>query len=174
MVESDHLVGLLMVDRPEPADPAWLEQISEVYGECELVPMTQNGDRGLLCRMQIDEESLPHLRQDISGQSVDIQQALAPLLVAPPAPKLRLSWDEEASLWRSELDMENVLPTEIRELFERTWVMVVWHWRPIRISFMFATPQISIFRFSRQAHHLPLGADKNADSAPHQAGIRHP
>ena len=115
----DQLVGLLMVDRPETADPAWLDQITKAYGECQLVPMTQNGDRGLLCRMQISEDSLPHLKQDTSGQSFAIQQALAPLLVAPPAPKLRLSWDEETSLWRSELDMENVLPPEVRELFER-------------------------------------------------------
>jgi hypothetical protein len=113
----DLLVGLIMVDRPNQADPEWLEQISELFGECDLLPMTENGDRGLVCQMQIDENSLPYLKTDNSGQASEIQKALVPLLFAPPAPKLRLIWDQETCSWRSKFDLANVLPKEVRGVF---------------------------------------------------------
>jgi hypothetical protein len=49
-----------------------------------------------------------------------VQAALEPLLEQPPAPLLHLSWDEEARAWLSELGATNVLPQEIREVFEQT------------------------------------------------------
>jgi hypothetical protein len=37
------LVGLLMIDRPRPADPKWLAEVEATFGECELVAMTPVG-----------------------------------------------------------------------------------------------------------------------------------
>lgn len=60
---SDRLVGLLMVDRPNGADPAWLLELEAIYGDCLLVPMTADGDRGLVCQMCIYPDSLHLLRR---------------------------------------------------------------------------------------------------------------
>jgi hypothetical protein len=54
------LVGLLMIDRPHPADPGWLAEVEASFGEYDLVAMTPAGERGIACQMQIDPESLPH------------------------------------------------------------------------------------------------------------------
>ena len=54
---NDQLVGLLIVDRPGPADPAWLKSITDTFGECQLVPMTASSERGLRCSMKIDRNS---------------------------------------------------------------------------------------------------------------------
>ena len=59
---KDRLVGLLMVDRPNPANPDWLQSVEDVYGECQLVPMTFTGERGLACNMQIENDSVVYLR----------------------------------------------------------------------------------------------------------------
>jgi hypothetical protein len=56
-----HLVGLLMVDRPKPADPDWLKQVENAFSEYQLVPMTSTGERGRACRMQIEPQSQTHL-----------------------------------------------------------------------------------------------------------------
>jgi len=117
---NDHLVGLLMVDRPRTADPGWLQTIYNAFGECQLVPMTASGDRGLVCQMRIEAESEVHLRSSHSSQSEALQVALEPLLEQPPAPVLKLRWDEEARLWHSEFEATNDLPTEITEVFEMT------------------------------------------------------
>ena len=50
-IRPDRMVGLLMVDRPQPADPAWLQAVVDTYGECQLYPMTSTGERGLACRI---------------------------------------------------------------------------------------------------------------------------
>jgi hypothetical protein len=58
---SDELLaGLLMVDRPRPADPEWLAEVEVTFGECHLVAMTPAGERGIACQMQIEPDSLPH------------------------------------------------------------------------------------------------------------------
>ncbi len=59
---KDRLVGLLMVDRPHPADPDWLETVASTFGECQVAPMTASGERGLACLMRIEDGSIPHLR----------------------------------------------------------------------------------------------------------------
>ncbi len=115
----DLLVGLLMVDRPNPADPAWLKEIEEAYGEYQLVPMTADGDMGLVCRMHIHPDSLHLLRRLPAPLSQVLQEPLQPLLEELPAPALTLHWDEESRLWRSEFDIPNELPPQIREVFER-------------------------------------------------------
>ena len=37
---KEFLVGLLMVDRPTPVDPAWLKEVEATFGEYQLVAMT--------------------------------------------------------------------------------------------------------------------------------------
>jgi hypothetical protein len=118
--QKNRLAGILMVDRPFRADPGWLQTIYDAYGECQLVPMTAGGDRGLVCQMEIEAESMAHLRHSPSSLSEAIQASLEPLLDQPPAPLLHLSWDEEARAWLSEMGATNQLPREIRDVFEKT------------------------------------------------------
>ena len=58
-----HLVGILMVDRPRPVDPEWLKRVERNFGGYQLVPTTATGERGIVCKMQIEREGLMHLRQ---------------------------------------------------------------------------------------------------------------
>ena len=117
---KDQLVGLLMVDRPYQADPEWLHSITETFGESLLVPMTSIGERGLLCRMQIEPDSIQHIRRYPSPMDTTVQEALQPLLNEEPAPVLRLLLDESSRAWLSEIVTPNELPIEIKEVLERT------------------------------------------------------
>jgi hypothetical protein len=117
---DEFLVGLLMVDRPQPADPEWLKEVDATFGECQLVVMTATGERGIACQMQIEPESLPHLRQYPDEKTSAIQAALGPLLEHPPKPVFTLRWDEETRLWCSQFAPLAELPGEIREVFEGT------------------------------------------------------
>ena len=116
----DRLVGLLMVDRPQPVDPRWLVAVSATYGECDLYAITTGGERGLACRMQIEPDSLPHLQRFPSEKADAMQAALQPLLDQPPVPTLRLSWDAEKQAWASRLAPPNELTPEIRQVFEHS------------------------------------------------------
>lgn len=115
-----HLTGILMVDRPFPADPAWLERIYNAYGECDLVPMTARGEWGLICQMHIEPDSLRHLRRFSPALGQPLQETLQPLLEEQPAPTLALRWDEERRVWLSEMVFRNELPPAVREVFECT------------------------------------------------------
>lgn len=117
---TESLAGLLMVDRPRPADPEWLERVEATFGECQLVVMTAPGERGIACQMQIEPESLPYLRQYPGEKAAAIQAALEPLLEDPPKPVFTLRWDKETQLWHSQFAPTDELPGEIREVFERT------------------------------------------------------
>jgi len=99
----DILVGLLMIDRPRPADPKWIQQVENAFGERQLVPMTAGGERGIACRMQIEPESLPHLRQFSTEKAAEIKTALAPLLEQQPIPTFTLRWNGEKQLWASQI-----------------------------------------------------------------------
>ena len=116
----DRLVGLLMVDRPQHANPRWLKSVTDTYGECQLYPMTATGERGLACRMRIESDSIPHLRRFSSGQSDSLRQALLPLLEHPPAPTLSLGWDQEKQYWVSKFAAPNELLPEVRQVFENS------------------------------------------------------
>ena len=113
------MAGLLMVDRPTPADPEWLKEVEATFGEYQLVPMTASGERGIVCQMQIAPESLPYLRPYPGLKATAMKMALNPLLDAPPHPIFTLRWDEEVRLWRSELATSAKLPAEIKEVFKR-------------------------------------------------------
>lgn len=118
--QPGHLTGILMVDRPFPADPTWLERIYDAYGACDLVPMTARGERGLVCQMHIEPDSLQHLRRFAPSIGQPLQEALHPLLEEPPAPALALRWDEERRVWLSEMVVRNDLPPAVHEVFERS------------------------------------------------------
>ena len=122
MVEDSkaHLVGLLLVDRPHPVDPAWLDKVEATFGQYDLVPMTSSGERGILCKMQIELDSIPYLRRFTDGNSSAIQEALTPLLDKLPNPIFPLSWDGESGTWRSQIPAADELPREINQVFERT------------------------------------------------------
>jgi hypothetical protein len=114
---KDRLIGLLMVDRPQPVDPAWLGEIEQRYGEAHLVAMTATGERGILTQMRIARESVRLLHGFAQPLARELTRALTPLLEKPPAPVLKLRWDEEQKLWRS--DFWIGLPPVLQEVFEK-------------------------------------------------------
>ena len=69
VLAPSHLVGLLMVDRPDPVDPSWLAMIERTFGSYQLTAITTGGERGMVCQMRIAEESMPHSIV-FSGKSV--------------------------------------------------------------------------------------------------------
>ena len=96
-----HLVGLVMIDRPRSADPAWLEEIKTTFGAYQLAAMTHKGERGMVCQMHIAQESLPHLTTFAHPLTRSIRTALLPLLDHPPAVTLALRWDPASGAWVS-------------------------------------------------------------------------
>ena len=116
---NDLLAGLLMVDRPRPANPEWLKQVENVFGEFQLVPMTATGEHGIVCQMLIEPDSTQHLRQLSSTRVVEIITALEPLINEPPKPLFVMHWDEEVRAWQSLIAYPNELPREIRDVFEK-------------------------------------------------------
>lgn len=118
--DKDFLVGLLMVDRPQLADPAWLDEVEETFGEYQLVAMTKTGERGITCQMVIEPDSQASLRSFPMQKVAAIEQALTPLLEELPAPCFHLRWDEEQSLWVSEMARPFELPPELQEAFAQT------------------------------------------------------
>ena len=116
----EHLVGLLMVDRPHPVSPDWLQAVQQAYGTTQLLPLTATGERGIACRMHIEPDSRDHLVQSPTAQAKALQFALEPLLDEPPNPVFSVHWDAEARLWRSAFAETNELSPAIREVFENT------------------------------------------------------
>lgn len=115
---KEFFVGLLMVDRPMPANPLWLMEVEEAFGEVQLVSMTATGERGIVCQMQIVPESLQYLRRFSGAKLIAIEEALKPLLDSPPKASFLLSWDRLRHHWVSELAVTGELPEEIRAVFE--------------------------------------------------------
>lgn len=115
-----HLVGILMIDRPHPASPAWLAQVRERFGPVDLVAMTASGERGLVCQLHIEPGSLAYVRPRPGALSQRVQEALFPLLQAPPAAQLAVHWDSDAQAWCSTLHTaeEETTPQAGALLFE--------------------------------------------------------
>ena len=114
---KDRLVGRLMVDRPQPADPAWLAEIAHRYGDYELLPMTVTGERGLLTQLRVETGSLDLLTRSDHPVAAELQRVLQPLTNALPSPILKVRWDEEQELWVS--DFWIGLPAEMQAVFEK-------------------------------------------------------
>jgi hypothetical protein len=68
--------------------------------------------------MRIQPESLPYLTQTLSPQAGPLMEALTPLLDDLPAPILKLAWDAQQRLWRSEF--WSGLSPALQAVFERT------------------------------------------------------
>jgi hypothetical protein len=75
-----------MADRPRPVDREWLKQVERSFGEYQLVPMTATGERGIVCRMEIEKESLNLLRRYFTEKTSAIKTALSTLPEEPPNP----------------------------------------------------------------------------------------
>ncbi len=117
---TDRLVGLLMVDRPQPVSIEWLEQVGHTFGGYQLLAMTTSGEQGIACQMHIEPESLPYLRQFPSAKSAAIQAALRPWLEYLPQPVFTVQWDESSRTWRSQFAVSSELPPALKEVFART------------------------------------------------------
>lgn len=103
LVSPAHLVGLLMVDRPDPVDANWLEMIDRTFGSYELTAMTTAGERGLVCQMHIAEESMQYLRVLPHPDIRALRDALRPLLDDVPAVTLHLAWSADHACWMSRI-----------------------------------------------------------------------
>lgn len=100
------LVGLIMVDRPNPVDPGWLQELTNRFGDYDLTIMTRSGERGLVAQMWVDVDSIQYLKQFPGELSEGITQALQPLLNHPPKPQLMVAWDATLGLWLSGFKLE--------------------------------------------------------------------
>jgi hypothetical protein len=117
---NEHLVGLLMIDRPPQGVVEWLHTVEETFGQFELVAMTTAGERGILCQMQIEPGSQPYLKRFPFEKAIAIESSLQPLLEEHPSPSFIMGWDEESRAWRSQIASPDELPPDLREVFERT------------------------------------------------------
>ena len=117
---KDFMVGVLMVDRPRPADSDWLKSVEDTFGDYLLVPMTESGERGIVCQMQIDSDSLAHLHLSSFDKTAALTDALKPLLDHPPNPSFFLAWDVASNLWKSEFALPSELPPELRAALEQS------------------------------------------------------
>jgi hypothetical protein len=98
-----HVVGLIMIDRPKPVDPGWLETIQRACGDYQLVAMTTSGERGLVCQMLIAQESTPYLRVLPHPRIGALRDALLPLLHDLPTVTLGLAWYPDNGCWVSHI-----------------------------------------------------------------------
>jgi hypothetical protein len=80
--------------------------------------MTVSGERGIVCRMQIEPDSQKHLQQFTSMKTSGIKSALTPLVNDPPKPIFRMHWDEAYRAWQSKIAFPNELPDEIQEVLK--------------------------------------------------------
>ena len=94
------LKGILMVDRPKPVEKTWLDQIESLYGSYELYQMTEGGERGLACLMNIEDSSWQYIKSfnfPLASPIVDIISSMSPLVT------LNMSWDDHSRLWVSRI-----------------------------------------------------------------------
>lgn len=103
---KQQLVGMLLVDRPQRASPAWLAEVRNAFGPFDLYPMTTAGERGLNCQMWVEPDSLVYVRSMVSPLAQQLQETLFPLLHRPPAPHFVVRWDPSVQAWRSVLRTE--------------------------------------------------------------------
>jgi hypothetical protein len=96
-----HLVGVVMIDRPELADSDWLAAIEAAFGGYELTTITQGGERGLVCQMHIAEESVAYVKTLDAPLTDSIRTALLPLLEELPLVTLSLTWYPWRRFWVS-------------------------------------------------------------------------
>jgi len=101
LVAPRRLIGLLIVDCPRPADPAWLADIERMFGSYQLTAMTQTGERGIVCQMHVAEDSRQYLRRLVHPLSRQIREALRPLRRQLPAVTLEVRWQADRQSWVS-------------------------------------------------------------------------
>ena len=97
------LVGLIMIDRPTVADPAWLSDIERTFGSYHLAAMTHTGERGIVCQMQVADDSHRYLRRLVHPLNREIHKALRPLRRDPPAVTLAVRWQPDRQGWISSI-----------------------------------------------------------------------
>lgn len=98
---KDLLVGLLMIDRPQPVPDVWLAHVEQTFGGYALYTMTAPHEHGLACVMRVEEASLPYVRPLDSPLIDELRQALTPFLEEQPEPRITVTWDPFRGLWTS-------------------------------------------------------------------------
>jgi hypothetical protein len=100
-VAPGRLVGVIMVDRPHIADPVWLADIELTFGSYQLVTMTQTAERGIVCQMEVAEDSRGYVKRLVHSHNPALRRALRPLRRHPPAVTLAVRWEAAHSGWVS-------------------------------------------------------------------------
>lgn len=98
---AKRLVGILMIDRPQPVSHQWLAEVERRYGRYELYPMTQSGERGIACQMWIAEANLFYVKKLPGKFARLLQETLFPFLTFPPNPQFDVQWNVAIRLWQS-------------------------------------------------------------------------
>jgi len=88
-----------MVDRRTVVDPIWLEEIERTFGSYQLTAMPPTGERGMVCQMEVAENSRPYLRRLVHPLNGAIRDALRPLRCHPPTVTLAVRWHAEHRGW---------------------------------------------------------------------------
>ena len=99
------LVGLLMESRPYKASKEWLDHVKRTFGDYTLVPMTKCGDRGIACRMKVEEESKDYIREFPTVFSEMVAESISPLLEEMPNPQFRLEYSGDVGMWLGRFDL---------------------------------------------------------------------
>lgn len=103
---KDHLYGLMMIDRPQPANRQWLADVEATFGDLRLYEMTRQGDRGLLAQLHIRDESLSYVQEKHGPITAELERVVCIHCHDPPKVSLNTWWDAERGLWRSEFHLE--------------------------------------------------------------------
>jgi len=99
---NDYLIGILMVDRPRKAPEEYLNEIKKAFGECQLYPMANDGCRGILCQMNIEEESRQYIKNFKFSINKTVLERFTPLLKINPKPHFLMKYSQDQGLWVSE------------------------------------------------------------------------
>lgn len=97
-----YLVGLLMVDRPVKVREDWLNEVYGMFGELTLMTMSRDGDRGIFCQMEIQDNSLVKVVNLDSEIEAPIKNALFRYMYELPKPHFKMHWNPEDGIWKSE------------------------------------------------------------------------
>jgi len=99
--DTDYIIGLLMIDRPQIAPQEYLDEIRKEFGPYFVSPMTFDGCRGILCQMTIEEQSRRYVRRFDKELEDIILNNIDPLLEHKPKPHFMMGYSHELRLWTS-------------------------------------------------------------------------
>lgn len=105
--DKKNIVGMLMIDRPKRAPNEYLKEIKNAFGKYQLYPMTINPDRGILCQMDIKNNSKQYLRELELPIDNNIKKRFLPIFRNKPKPHFQMHYSHKHHLWLSRFYIPN-------------------------------------------------------------------